>query len=137
MISTSVNGNLALLALILITGDFKQIKTLHLSEVKCTNLLNDLAKDNDWHIIHMLTNRTAHTDPVISAYKANNIQLSGLLEKCSPKEWKEWGEKLAVNLIQKRAPLDSLDIKRKHPLHAAAKMAIKTGKIRQKGIINV
>lgn len=87
-------------------------------------------KGGEWHAIYVLTSGNRHGNLLISACKANTVHLSSLMEVCSPKEWTEWGEKLVIDLIQRRIPLASLDPNGKHPLHAALKMAIKTGKIK-------
>ncbi|KAK2169053.1 hypothetical protein LSH36_12g03059, partial [Paralvinella palmiformis] len=104
--------------------------------MKATGKVQDAVKLG----IHILKTFTLHKDEELtvlkdiakmigesSTCKANTVQLSSLMEVCSPKEWTEWGEKLVIDLIQRRIPLASLDPNGKHPLHAALKMAIKTG----------
>ena len=100
------------------------------SEEQWTQLVRQMAENKNWHMIHWLSSQMGDDGPLIMSYKADGIRLSGLLETCSPKQWREWGENLAETLIEKGAPVESLDPLEKYPLHFVLNTGIKAGTIR-------
>ena len=92
-----------------------------------TELLQSLSKDGHWHIIYVLVNGNSDLEPLMTEYRATDVKLHNLLEKCTPEHWKDWGEKLVIIFLDNGTPHKSLAVDGKHSLHAALKVGMRTG----------